>query len=120
MNRFFDSLASLKEAFSQAMRPRRYRLMARLPDPGETESWEVIDTYDTPVEAIRGCSQCHDLIRNLLLRHSDPAGEAYRRIRLHDGWQDRWLVWFDEGSGEVRFDPALFEGPVPLEALPEP
>lgn len=111
--------ATQRGALGSSIPNFRYRLIARIPDPGEPEDWDLIDTFVTPVEALRACSHCHQLIRNLLLGNRDPAGEADRRIRIHDAWLDRWLVWFDEASGAIRCDPALFDGPVPLDTLPD-
>lgn len=98
----------------------RYVLIARLPDPTGDEAWDVIDAFDTPIEGLRGCSNCHDLIWNLLFRHPNPGAEADRRIRLLDSWHERTLVWFDEASESFHFEPELYEGPVPLESMPEP
>ena len=97
----------------------RYRLIALLPNSGEPEIWDATDQFDTPMEALRACSLCHDLIRNLLYHSPDPSGEADHRIRIHDAWLNRWLVWAADGSGALCFDPALFDVPVSLDSLPD-
>ncbi len=77
----------------------RYRLQVSFPEPGEEEEWETINSFPTPREALRGCSQCYDTVRDLLgLEFCKDLEPGYLRIRILDAKEQRVILW-EDGSG---------------------
>ena len=36
------------------------------PEPGERELWDTINSFPVAIEALRGASECHEAVKDLL------------------------------------------------------
>lgn len=78
----------------------RYRVQVSFPEPGEEEEWETINSFPTPREALRGCSQCYDTVRDLLdLPFCQDLEPGHVKIRILDSKEQRVILWEDESGG---------------------
>ena len=76
---------------------RRFRMEVCFPEPDEPESWDTINSFATPMEALHGCSECLETVKDLL---GTPLGkdleDAYVLIRVGDARDRRLVLWEDE------------------------
>ncbi len=72
----------------------RYWVQVCFPRSGEEEKWETINSFPTPLEALRGCSQCYDTVRDLLgIEFDKDLAPGYVNIRILDAQEQRLILW---------------------------
>jgi len=72
----------------------RYRVQVCFPVSGEEEEWETINSFLTPLEALRGCSQCYDTVRDLLgIEFNHDLAPGHVKIRILDAREQRLILW---------------------------
>lgn len=92
---------------------RRYQLQVCFPEPGETDHWDTIKSFPTAIEALRGASECHEAVKDLL--GSDNGRElepGYFKIRILDAEERRLVLWEDEAGGLIEEASAFEAGEI--------
>jgi len=81
----------------------RYQVQVCFPVPGEVEHWDTISFFPSPMEALRGCSQWYDTIRDLLgIEFCKDLTPGYLKIRILDAMEQRLILWEVESGGLVE------------------
>ena len=81
----------------------RYLVQVCFPEPREEEEWETINSFATPLEALRGCSQSYDIVRDLLdLPFCQDMEPGFVKIRILDAEEQRVILWENETGGLVE------------------
>lgn len=82
---------------------QRYRLQVCFPEPGEKDGWDTINSFPTAIEALRGASECHEAVSDIL--GSDDEREltpGYFKIRILDAEERRLVLWENETGGLIE------------------
>ena len=64
-----DPSSSESSPLPTPLRPdlsQRYQLQMCFPEPGERELWDTINSFPVAIEALRGASECHEAVKDLL------------------------------------------------------
>ncbi len=91
MRLFYDP-----ESYDETDPPERHRYWMQVcfPVSGEEEIWETINSFLKPLEALRGCSQCYDIVRDLLdIEFNKDLAPGYVKIRILDAQEQRLIFW---------------------------
>ncbi len=69
------------------------------PEPGEPEEWDAINSFSHPLEAVRGCSECLEAVKDLLgTSFGDDLEPSYIHIRIRDAAASAVVLWEDENG----------------------
>jgi hypothetical protein len=81
------------------------------PDLDEDEDWDTINSFPSPAQALRGCSECFEAVKGLLgIPYGKDLGNDYVRLRIVDAETKTLLLWDDE-SGALCGDLSAFAPP---------
>ena len=81
----------------------RYQVQVCFLETREEEDWETINIFPTPQEALRGCSQCYDTVRDLLdIEFCQELEPGFVKIRIFDAEEQRVILSEDEDGGLVE------------------
>ena len=90
---------------------QRYRMQVFFPELNEVESWDTINSFPTPVEALRGCSECLEAVKGLLgIPCFEDLENTYVRLRIEDAKTDTMMLW-DDKTGALHGHLSAFEPP---------
>ncbi len=92
---------------TQTKRGRRYVVQARYSDPTLRADWHAIGRFDRVSEAVHGCSQAVDLVKEALgLSILDDLPNGFLFLRVWDRTEERLAFW-EEESGCVEMRPEV-------------
>lgn len=90
---------------------RRYRMQLFFPELEEGASWKTFDSFASPMEALRACSDCLKSVRaHLGIPYDKEPDGVYVRFRIEDAEAGSFLAWDDE-AGVLRIDTKAFDPP---------
>ena len=85
----------------------RFLMRVSFPEQDETEVWDSINTFQSPLEALRGCSECLETVKMLLGNdRADEAEGSYVKFQVWDAEQSVLVLWEDDNGSlcwEERF-----------------
>ena len=90
----------------------------RDPDAGD-ERWDPIASVPTPQAALRGCSECLDVVRTILeIPYSQDLQAGLVRIQVRDALEDCLILW-EDADGKLRWTEGVFEQRPPSLEIPD-
>jgi hypothetical protein len=84
----------------------RYRMQINFPDAESSrrEAWETVGSFETPIEALRGCSECTEVVKMLKdTEYSQQLPGKLIRLRVWDEESRRMIFWEGE-RGDLQWD----------------
>ena len=79
------------------------------PDMDGEDSWDTINSFQSPFEAIQGCSECVESVKMLLeVPFTADVISQFFRIRVWDAENEKLVIWEDE-TGTLFHDEAVFQ-----------
>lgn len=77
-------------------------------DPDEGDRWDPIASVGSPLQALRGCSECLEVVREILqIPYSRSMDDGIIRVRVHDSVEDRVVLWDDE-NGSLHWEEKVY------------
>ncbi|MGB3118919.1 MAG: hypothetical protein WBE58_08870 [Verrucomicrobiales bacterium] len=116
-----DPSSSESSPLPSPLRPdlsQRYLLQMCFPEPGERELWDTINSFPVAIEALRGASECHEAVKDLLgIGGGQELEPGFFKIRIFDAEEKRFVLWENEDGRLIEeasaFNPG--EGSLPSE-----
>lgn len=84
----------------------RYQMQINFPDAeaARKNSWNTVQSFETPMDALRGCSECLEVVKMLQgTEYSQQLPGQFIRLRVWDDESSKLLLWEGE-KGDLQWD----------------